>query len=197
MKASRYSLELLGKSQCDWCMHRCCVTKSSREKETIEHAIRSGLSNHSIWIAKPDNAEGRNKDDMMTPYLQRHFIFIDYAKYASYVGCGKVTNLPSCVLEFIRDQVPDKKGLYRGRTLQLFGNISPVREVLLMESERALRCIRTAHTYATNPTLYYSLPCDCTLQNYNNGYIEKNMEECFVKRSSLIWQGLVADLLVL
>jgi hypothetical protein len=25
----------------------------------------------------------------------------------------------------------------------------------------------------TNLSVYYELPCDCTLQNYNNGYIEK------------------------
>jgi hypothetical protein len=44
-----------------------------------------------------------------------------------------------------------------------------------MESERALRCIRTEKTNkVTNIGVYYKLPCDCTLQNYYNGYIEKN-----------------------
>jgi hypothetical protein len=31
----------------------------------------------------------------------------------------------------------------------------------------------------TNLGAYYELPCDCTLQNYNNGYIEKNYGRMF------------------
>jgi hypothetical protein len=43
-----------------------------------------------------------------------------------------------------------------------------------MESERAVRCIRTEKTNkVTNIGVYYKLPCDHTLQNYYNGYIEK------------------------
>jgi hypothetical protein len=139
-------------------MRRCCVTNSARGKETIEHSINCGLANYSTWLAEPENASERNKDDMMTPYLKRHFIFIAYAESACYVGCGKVTNIPSCVLEFIRDQVPDKKGLYRGRTYQLYVNSNPVREVLLMDSERALRCIRTEISNITNNGVFYELP---------------------------------------
>jgi hypothetical protein len=91
-----------------------------------------------------------------------------------HVRSGKVTSLPSCVLEFIRNTIPVKKGIYRGRLFQLCGRQIPIREVLLMESERALRCIRTEMTNkVTNFVVNYELPCDCTLQNYNNGYIEK------------------------
>jgi hypothetical protein len=39
--------------------------------------------------------------------------------------------------------ISDEKGIYRGRSFQLYGNQSPLREVLLMESERARCCIRT------------------------------------------------------
>jgi hypothetical protein len=39
----------------------------------------------------------------MVPYLKRHFIYIGYAKLMYHVGSGKVTNIPSCVLQFIRD----------------------------------------------------------------------------------------------
>jgi hypothetical protein len=43
-----------------------------------------------------------------------------------------------------------------------------------MESERAICCIRTEMTNkVANIGVYYKLPCDCTLKNYNNGYIEK------------------------
>jgi hypothetical protein len=53
-----------------------------------------------------------------------------------------------------------------------------------MESERALYFVRTEMTNKfTNLGVYYELPCDCTLQNYNNGYIEKSMEKCFAKLS--------------
>jgi hypothetical protein len=31
----------------------------------------------------------------------------------------------------------------------------------------------------TNLGVYYELPCDCTLQNYNNGYIEKKYGKMF------------------
>jgi hypothetical protein len=97
-----------------------------------------------------------------------------------HVGSGKVSNLPSCVLEFIRDIIPDKKVIYRGRSFQLYGNQSPVREVLLMESEGALRCIRTEMTNkVTNLGVYYELPSDCTLQNYNHGYIDKKCGRMF------------------
>jgi hypothetical protein len=143
MKASRFLLELLGQSQCQWCRGRCCVTKSVRGKETIEHSTNCGLKNYFTWRAEPKNASERNEDDTMTPYLEIHFIFITYANSACYVGCGKATNIPSCVLEFIRDQVPDKKGLYHGRAFQIYGNSNPFREVLLMDNERALRCIQT------------------------------------------------------
>jgi hypothetical protein len=108
------------------------------------------------------------------PYLKRHFIYINYAKSMYHVGSGKVTNLPSCVYEFIRDTIPDEKDIYRGRSFQLYGNQSTAIEVLLMESERALCCIRTEMTNkVTNLGAYYELPCDCTLQNYNKVYIEK------------------------
>jgi hypothetical protein len=49
-----------------------------------------------------------------------------------------------------------------------------------MESEMALRCIRTEMTNrVTNLGVYYELPCNCTLQNYNNGYIEKKYGKMF------------------
>jgi len=139
-----------------------------------------GSVTYNNWVEHPDNNEQRNKDDKMVPYLKRHFIVIDYAKSTYLVGSGKVTNIPSCVLEVIRNAVFDEKGIYRGRSFQLYGNSSPVREVLLMESERALRCIRTQMTNKRpNLGVYYELPCDCTLQNYNNGYIEKKYGKMF------------------
>jgi hypothetical protein len=51
------------------------------------------------------------------------------------VGSEKLTNLPSCVLEFTRDTIPYEKGIYRGWLFHLYVNNSPVREVLLMQSE--------------------------------------------------------------
>jgi hypothetical protein len=140
----------------------------------------SGVATYNTWVECPDNASERNKDDKMVPYLKRHFIYINYANSVYYVGSGKVTNIPSCVLEFIQDTVHDEKGIYRGLSFQVYGNLSPVRGVLLTESERALRCIRTEMTNrVTNLGVYYELPCDCTFQNYNNGYIEKKYGKFF------------------
>jgi hypothetical protein len=180
MKASRYLRVSLTKSSCEWCMGGRCITTTGIGKETIENSIMSGVATYNNWDERPDNSSERNKDDKMVPYLKHHFIYINYAKSVYYVGSGKATHIPSCVLEFIRDTVHDKKGIYRGRSFQLYGNRSPVREVLLMESERALRCIRTEMTNrVTNLGVYYELPCDCTLQNYKNGYIRKKYGKMF------------------
>jgi hypothetical protein len=127
-------------------METSCITSTGTGKETIELSIACGLGEYNKWVQQPANASQRNKDDKMVPYLKRHFIYINYVKSMYNVWSGKVTNLPSCVLEFIRDTIPDEKGIYRGRSFQLYDNQSPVREVLLMESERALRCIRTEMT---------------------------------------------------
>jgi hypothetical protein len=62
-----------------------------------------------------------------------------------------------------------------------------------MESERALHCIRTEMTNkVTNLRFYYELLCDCTLQNYNNGYIDKKYGIFFVKHPLPFYPGLAA-----
>jgi hypothetical protein len=49
-----------------------------------------------------------------------------------------------------------------------------------MESERALYCIRTEITNrVTNLGVYYEVPYYYTIQNYNNGYIEKKYGKMF------------------
>jgi hypothetical protein len=146
MKASRYLRVSLAKSRFEWYMGGRCITTTGTAKETIEHSIMSGVATYNNWVECPDNASERNKDDKVVPYLKRHFIYINYAKSVYYVGSYRVTNIPSCVFEFIRDTVHDEKGIYRGQSFQLYGNRSPVREVLLVEGEKALRCIRTEMT---------------------------------------------------
>jgi hypothetical protein len=119
-------------------METSCITSTGTGKETIEHSIVCGVVENNEWVHQPDNASQQNEDEKMVTYLKRHFIYINYAKSMYHVGSGKVTNLPSCILEFIRDTIPDEKGIYRGRSFQCYGNQSPIREVLFMESERAL-----------------------------------------------------------
>jgi hypothetical protein len=132
----------------------------------IEHSIACGVAEYNEWVQQPDNASQQNKDDKIVSCLKRHFIYINYTNSMYHVSSGKVTNIPSCVLEFIRDTIPDEKGIYRGWPFKLYGNQSPVREVLLMESERGLHCIRTEMTNTVkNLGVYYELPCNCTLQN--------------------------------
>jgi hypothetical protein len=116
----------------------------------------------------------------VVPYLKRHCVYIEYAKSMYHVHSRKVINLPSCVLEFVRDIFSDEKGIYRGRSFQLYGNKSHLIEVFLMESECSLCCVRTEMTNkVTNLGVYYELPCDCTLQNNNNGYMEKKYGKMF------------------
>jgi hypothetical protein len=114
MKASRYLRVSLAKSSCEWCMGGRCITKTGIGKEKIENSINSGVATYNNWVERPDNDYERNKDVQMVPYLKRHFIYINYAKSLYYVGSGKVTNIPSCVFEFIQDTVHDEKGIYRG-----------------------------------------------------------------------------------
>jgi hypothetical protein len=152
--------------------------QNNRNRERND--VMSGVDTYNNWVEHPDNASNINKNDKMVPYLEHHFIYINYSKSVYYVGSGKVTNLPYCVLEFIRYIVHYEKGIYRGRSFQIYGNRSPVRYVLLMYSKRDLRCIRIEMmNKATNLGVYYELPCDCTLQNYNNGYIEKKYGKMF------------------
>jgi hypothetical protein len=132
MKASRYLRVSLAKGRCDWCMETSCIASTGTRKETIERSIACGVGEYTEWVHQPDNASHRNKDGKMAPHLKRHFIYISYAKSMYHVGSGKVTNLPSCVLEFIRDTIPDEKGIYRGQSFQLYGSQRHVREVLLM-----------------------------------------------------------------
>jgi hypothetical protein len=100
MKASRYLRVSLAKARCYWCMETSCITSTGTGKETIEHSIACGVAEYNEWVQQPDNAPQRNKDDNMVPYLKRHFIYINYAKSMYHAGSGKVTNHPSCVLEF-------------------------------------------------------------------------------------------------
>jgi hypothetical protein len=156
---------------------------NDRDRERNDrNSIMSGVATNNNWVERPDNGYKRNKDDKMVPYLNRHFIYINYAKSMYYVGSGKVTNIPSCVLEFIQDTVHDKKGIYRGLSFQIYGNRSPVREVLLMESERTLHCISTEMTnIVTNLGVYYELSCDCTIQITIMGTSTIIMAKCVVK----------------
>jgi hypothetical protein len=78
----------------------------------IEHNIALGVDIYNNWVQQPDNASERNKDDKMIPYLKDHFIYIDYATSMYHVGSGKVTNVQSCVMIFIRNTIPDEKGIH-------------------------------------------------------------------------------------
>jgi hypothetical protein len=106
MKASRYLGVSLAKARCDWCMETSCITTTGTGKEMIEHSIACGVAEYKESVQQPDNTSQRNKDNKMVPYLKPHFIYINYANSMYHVGSGKVTNLPSCVLEFIRDTIP-------------------------------------------------------------------------------------------
>jgi hypothetical protein len=73
-------------------MGRRCITATGIGKE---------MTTYNNWVEHPDNASEQNKDDKMVPYLKHHFIYINYSNSLYYVGSEKVTNIPSCVLEFI------------------------------------------------------------------------------------------------
>jgi hypothetical protein len=142
---------------------------TGRGKEDIEHSIMSGVAMYTNGVEQPDNSsEQRQNVPIPKTSLYLHRLC------QVHVLCGqwKSNQLTLLCIGIHRDTIPDEEGIYRGWSFQRYGNKSPIQEVLLMESKHALHFFRTEITNkVTNIGVYYELSCDCTLKNYNNGYI--------------------------
>jgi hypothetical protein len=78
----------------------------------------------------------------MAPYIIRHFIVQAYSRESKLVGFNIITNVPGCILIKIRQNFPHKLGFYNDCSFNIKGNEQPPVEVLLIESEIVMRCIR-------------------------------------------------------
>jgi hypothetical protein len=118
----------------------------------------------------------------MAPYIIRHFIVQAYARESKLVGFNIVTNVPGCVLIKIRQHFPNKIGFYKDCSFNIKGNEQPSVEVLLIESEIAMICIRKdAIEVHFDSDRYYQLHHTCTTINANNGRMERRYGSLFVK----------------
>jgi hypothetical protein len=78
----------------------------------------------------------------MAPYIIQHFIVQSYKRASKLVGFNIVTNMSGCVLIKIGQNFSNKVGLYTDCRFNIKGNGQPTVEVVLIESEIAIRCIR-------------------------------------------------------
>jgi hypothetical protein len=118
----------------------------------------------------------------MAPYIIRNFIVQAYARESKLVGFNIVTNVPGCVLIKIRQNFPNKIGSYKDFSFNIKGNEKPPVEVLLIESEIAMRCIRKdAIEGQFDSDRYYQLHHTCTTINAKNGRMDIQYGSLFLK----------------
>jgi hypothetical protein len=127
-----------------------------------------------------------NASVQIAPYIIRHFIVQAHARESKLVGFNIVTNIPGCVLINIRKNFLNKIGFYKDFSFSIKGNEQPPVEVLLIESEIAIRCIRKdtieGQFYSDK---YYELHHTCTTINAKNGRMERRYGSLFVKNIPL------------
>jgi hypothetical protein len=93
-----------------------------------------------------------------------------------------VTNVPGCVLIKIRQNFLNKIGFYKDCSFNIKGNEQPTVEVLLIESEIAMRCIRKdAIEGQFDSDRDYQSHHTCTTINAKNGRTERRYGSPFVK----------------
>jgi hypothetical protein len=91
-------------------------------------------------------------------------------------------NVSGCVLIKFRQKNPNKIGFYKDCSFNIKGNEQPPVEVLLIESEISMRCIRKdAIEGQFNSDRYYQLHHICTTINAKNGRMEIRYCSLFVK----------------
>jgi hypothetical protein len=93
-----------------------------------------------------------------------------------------VTNVPGCVLIKIWQNFPNKVGFYKYFRFSIKGNEQPTVEVLLIESEIAMICIRkNTGEGQFDSNIHYQLHNSCTTVNANTGRMESRYGSLFVK----------------
>jgi hypothetical protein len=117
----------------------------------------------------------------MGPYSIHHFIIQSYARASNLAGFNIVTNVPGCVLVKIRQNFPNKFCFYKECWFNIRGDGKPPVEVLLIESEIAMRCIRkTTIKGQLESYRYYQYHNTCKTVNVNNGRMDRRYGSLFV-----------------
>jgi hypothetical protein len=144
MKTINVKKQCISKPMCLFCMGKTCL----------------------MDIATPKNKWADNAWVQMAPYIIRHFIIQSYARASKLVGFNIVTNMPGCVLIKIRQNFSNNVVFYTNCRFNIKGNEQPILEVLLIESETAMRCIRkNAVEGQFDSNIYYQLYNSCNLVN--------------------------------
>jgi hypothetical protein len=82
----------------------------------------------------------------------------------------------------MRQNFSNKVGFYKYCNFNIKGNAQPTVEVLLIESDIAMRCIRkNAIEGQFDSYIYYQLHNLCTTVNANSGRMERRYGSLFVK----------------
>jgi hypothetical protein len=140
----------------------------------VTSSIHDGFNTYKLHIAKPNMKRDDNGSVQMTPYIIRHFIVQAYARESKLVGLNIFNNVPGCVLIKIQQNFQNKIGFYKDFSFNIKGNEQPPIEVLLIESEIAMRCIRKdAIEGQFDSDRYYQLHHTCTTINAKNGRMER------------------------
>jgi hypothetical protein len=118
----------------------------------------------------------------MAPYLIRHLIIQSYAIELILVGFNIVTNVPGCVLIKICQNFLNKVRFFKNSHFNIKSKEQPPVEVLLIESEITMRCIRKdAIEVQFDSDQYYQFHNTCTTINAKNGRMEIQYGSLFVR----------------
>jgi hypothetical protein len=179
-KSSRNTLSI--KPMCLFCGEKTCLMNTSFGLRLVTSSIRDGFNNYKLHISKPKMKRADNASVQMAPYIIRNFIVQEYARAYKLVGFIILMNVPGCVLIKIRQHFPNKIGFYKDFSFNIKINEQPPVEVLLTESEIALRCIKKdAIEGKFDSDQYYQLHHTCTTINAKNGRMERRYGSLFVK----------------
>jgi hypothetical protein len=97
-----------------------------------------------------------------------------YARESKPVGFNIVRNVPGCILIKIRQKITNNVGFYKDCRFNIKGNGQPPVEVLLIESEIEMRCIRKdAIEGQYDSDRYCQLHNTCKTINANIGRMER------------------------
>jgi hypothetical protein len=174
---------LTQKPMCLFCGKKTCLINTSFGLKLFTSSIRNGFNNYKLHIVKPNMKRADTASVQMTPYIIRHFIVQAYGRESRLVGFNIVTNIPGCVLIKTRQNFPHKIGFYKDFSINIKGNEQPPVEVLLIESEIAMRCIRKdAIKGKFDSDRYYQLHHTCKTSNAKNGRMERRYGSLFVKK---------------
>jgi hypothetical protein len=165
---------LTPKLKCLFCGEKKCLMNTCFGLKLVTSSIRDGFKNYKLHVAKSNIKRADNASVQMAPNIIRHFIVQAYATESKLVGFNIVTNLPGRVLIKIRQKKSNKIGFYKDCSFNIKGNERPPVEVLLIESEIAMRSIRKdAIKGKFYSDRYYQLHHICTKINAKNGRMER------------------------